>query len=32
MATVGMVAGSLAPQMLKNKHGSHHHVVGVAAT
>ena len=30
MAIVGMVVGSLGPQALKNRHGSHHHVVGVA--
>ena len=27
---VGMVVGSLGPQAVKNRHGSHHHVVGVA--
>jgi len=32
MAVVGMVGGSLAPQLFENKHGSHHKVVGVAAT
>ena len=31
MAIVGMVVGSLGPQALKNRHGSHHHVVGVLA-
>jgi len=30
MAIVGMVVGSLGPQAVKNRHGSHHHVVGVA--
>ncbi len=30
MAVVGIVVGSLGPQALKNRHGSHHHVVGVA--
>ena len=29
MAAVGMAIGSLGPQALKNRHGSHHHVVGV---
>jgi SSS family transporter len=29
MALVGMVVGSLGPQALRNKHGSHHHVVGL---
>ncbi|AKJ27938.1 sodium:solute symporter family protein [Caldimonas brevitalea] len=29
MAAVGQVVGSLAPQVLKNRHGSHHRVVGV---
>jgi SSS family transporter len=31
MAIVGMGVGSLGPQALKNRHGSHHTVVGVAA-
>jgi Na+/proline symporter len=31
MAIVGMVVGSLGPQAVKNRHGSHHHVVGVAS-
>ena len=31
MAVVGMVGGSLAPQALKNSHGSHHRVVGLNA-
>ncbi len=31
MAVVGIVVGSLGPQALKNRHGSHHHVVGVAS-
>ena len=30
-AALGMVAGSLAPQRLKNRHGSHHRVVGLPA-
>jgi SSS family transporter len=29
MAMVGMVVGSLGPQALRNRHGSHHHIVGV---
>ena len=29
MAAAGMVVGSLGPQALKNRHGSHHAVVGV---
>jgi Na+/proline symporter len=29
-AVVGMVVGSLGPQALKNRHGSHHRVIGVA--
>jgi Na+/proline symporter len=29
MAIVGMIVGSLGPQALKNRHGSHHHVVGL---
>jgi solute:Na+ symporter, SSS family len=29
MAALGMVAGSLAPQFLKNRHGSHHRIAGV---
>ncbi len=32
MAVVGMVLGSLGPQALKNRHGSHHHVVGVSGS
>jgi solute:Na+ symporter, SSS family len=32
MALMGMVAGSLGPQALKNRHGSHHTLVGVANT
>jgi SSS family transporter len=32
MAIVGMVVGSLGPQVLKNRHGSHHHVVGLSST
>jgi Na+/proline symporter len=28
-AIVGMAVGSLGPQALKNRHGSHHHVVGL---
>jgi Na+/proline symporter len=32
MGIVGMVVGSLGPQALKNRHGSHHHVVGVPST
>ena len=28
-AIVGMLIGSLGPQLLKNRHGSHHHIVGV---
>jgi solute:Na+ symporter, SSS family len=31
MAIIGMLVGSLGPQTVKNRHGSHHHVVGVAA-
>jgi solute:Na+ symporter, SSS family len=30
MAIVGMVIGSLGPQALKNRHGSHHNVVGLS--
>ncbi len=30
-AIVGMVLGSLGPQALKNRHGSHHHIVGLPA-
>ena len=30
-AVVGMLAGSLAPQWLKNRHGSHHAVAGLSA-
>ena len=29
MAVVGMVVGSLGPQAVRNKHGTHHHIVGV---
>ncbi|HKY03192.1 MAG TPA: sodium:solute symporter family protein [Burkholderiales bacterium] len=29
MAIVGMLIGSLGPQALKNRHGTHHHIVGV---
>ena len=29
MAMVGMVVGSLGPQAVRNRHGSHHHIVGV---
>ena len=29
MALVGMVVGSLGPQAVRNRHGSHHHIVGV---
>ncbi len=29
MSVVGMVLGSLGPQALKNRHGAHHHVVGL---
>jgi solute:Na+ symporter, SSS family len=29
MAIIGMVVGSLGPQALKNRHGLHHHVVGL---
>ena len=29
MAWVGLVLGSLAPQTIRNRHGSHHHIVGV---
>jgi len=32
MAVVGMVGGSLAPQLFPNKHASRHKVVGVAST
>ena len=32
MSVVGMLMGSLGPQALPNKHGSHHRVVGVAST
>ena len=32
MAIVGMVVGSLGPQALKNRHGSHHHVVGLTSS
>jgi Na+/proline symporter len=30
MAIVGMLVGSLGPQAVKNRHGSHHRLVGVA--
>ena len=29
MAVVGMVVGSLGPQAVRNRHGTHHHIVGV---
>jgi SSS family transporter len=29
MALVGMVVGSLGPQAVRNRHGTHHHIVGV---
>ncbi|HKO86996.1 MAG TPA: sodium:solute symporter family protein [Burkholderiales bacterium] len=29
MALVGMLLGSLAPQALRNRHGAHHHIVGI---
>jgi solute:Na+ symporter, SSS family len=29
MAGVGMVVGSIGPQAIRNRHGSHHHIVGV---
>ncbi|HET6472572.1 MAG TPA: sodium:solute symporter, partial [Pseudomonadales bacterium] len=29
MAWVGLVLGSLGPQTIRNRHGSHHHIVGV---
>jgi SSS family transporter len=29
MAAVGMVVGSLGPQAVRNRHGTHHHIVGV---
>jgi SSS family transporter len=32
MGLVGMGVGSLGPQALKNRHGSHHHVVGLPST
>ncbi|OYV45311.1 MAG: hypothetical protein B7X10_05950 [Burkholderiales bacterium 21-58-4] len=32
MAITGMVVGSMGPQALKNRHGSHHHVVGLPST
>jgi SSS family solute:Na+ symporter len=32
MAIVGMLVGSLGPQALANRHGSHHRVVGVPST
>jgi solute:Na+ symporter, SSS family len=30
LAVVGMVVGSLGPQAIRNVHGSHHHLIGVA--
>jgi SSS family solute:Na+ symporter len=30
MAVIGMVAGSLGPQAIRDRKGSHHHVVGIA--
>ena len=32
MAIIGMVIGSLGPQTVKNRRGSHQHVVGVKDT
>jgi len=29
MAAIGMVVGSIGPQAIRNRHGSHHHIVGV---
>ena len=29
MAGVGMVLGSIGPQAIRNRHGTHHHIVGV---
>lgn len=29
MAWVGLLIGSLGPQAIRNRHGSHHHIVGV---
>jgi SSS family transporter len=29
MAIVGLVVGSVGPQAIRNRHGSHHHIVGV---
>jgi SSS family transporter len=29
MAWVGLVVGSLGPQTIRNRHGTHHHIVGV---
>jgi len=29
MAGVGMVVGSMGPQAIRNRHGSHHHIVGI---
>jgi len=29
MALVGMAVGSLGPQAVRNRHGTHHHIVGV---
>ena len=31
-AVVGMVLGSLGPQALKNRHGAHHHIVGLPSS
>lgn len=31
MAWVGMMLGSLGPQAIRNRHGTHHHIVGVHA-
>ena len=32
MSVAGMLVGSLAPQALSNRHGSHHRVIGVSGT
>ncbi len=32
MAVLGMVVGSLGPQAVRNRHGTHHRVVGVVST
>jgi SSS family solute:Na+ symporter len=32
MGVVGLLVGSLGPQAVANKHGSHHHIVGVVST